>query len=132
MKIPIHIIKTAHALCLKVAPVGMKGQRMVAIIYDKKYIEGIGIASLKTHPLQKQTSEYAFLHAEIDAIISASRHTTSPNRKFRLSHCSIYVHRIMPSGVVGLAKPCINCMMSLTEIYGISDVNWSENQTRKQ
>lgn len=125
MKTPSHIIKTAHELCKKVAPVGMKGQRIVAIVYDKKYIEGIGIASLKTHPMQQQQSKWAYLHAETDAIVHALRHVTSPNRSFKLSNCSIYVHRITPSGNIGLAKPCINCNTVLTQIWGITDIHWS-------
>jgi hypothetical protein len=121
MKTPSSIIRLAHNLALKIKPV--RNQRVVAIMYNKRYVFGVGIASMKTHPLQQANSKWPYLHAEIDAARNAINHTYFDKKVRTLD---IYVHRIRTNGVIALAKPCIHCEFALKQVFNIRNVDWSK------
>ena len=99
--------------------------RISACIVHKGEIISYGFNQRKTHPVQakfnKDTNRFKIhLHAEIDAILKASRY--SPN--LDLSKCSIYIVRILRNNKIALAKPCIGCQKAIKH-YSIKEVFYS-------
>lgn len=62
------------------------------------------------------------LHAEAAAILKMLK----SHRQHDLAGADLYVSRICPSGRVGLAKPCSNCM-ALIRSVGIKEVHYTTN-----
>lgn len=74
------------------------------VIVKKDRVLSLGINKYKTHP--RSTHPYRFLHAEMDAIISA---------KEDLKNSNAYIYRQTKDGKLGLARPCIHCLKALKE-----------------
>jgi len=102
---------------------GAGNQFLGAVIATKTRILGTGANRQKTHPLQKMYGgeKRLYLHAEVDALISALRHNT-------LEKATIYIVRKMKhgKGERGLAKPCVNCKAAIIEA-GIKRIVYSTN-----
>lgn len=93
-------------------------QNITAIIYDRKgRVLSVGKNSYtKTHPLMAKyarlagedysASGYAFIHAEVDAIIRCK----NLEKAYR-----ILVTRIRRDGSYGCAKPCLACQAAIKE-----------------
>ena len=106
----------AKALAVADTAPGYKNrQKTGCIIVEKGRIIASGVNSSKTHPLAATYSKHPlaiYLHAEIDAIIKASRTSSI------FSTSSIYVARRTlttnrkPDGC-GLAKPCDGCAAAI-------------------
>ena len=103
----------------------MARQSIVARIYDKKgKLLATGHNSYtKTHPRQAHFARLAgnerktYLHAEIAAIIRASRRGVQPPY-------SISIERRNRQGQCKLAKPCAVCMLAIKEA-GIREISYS-------
>lgn len=104
---------------------GAFGAHIAASIYRDGMMLGCGENSEKTHPFQKKYGRHEdaiHLHAEIDAIIQASR-----NFNFRdLQGSVMVVARAKRSGpsqpfVYGMAKPCVGCQRAIAAA-GIKEV----------
>ena len=99
-------------------------QKIVAKIYDKRgRLLATGHNSYtKTHPKQAHFARLAgierktYLHAEIAAIIRASR---TFNRPYR-----IHVSRQNSKGEFRLARPCMVCQLAIREA-GIKKISYS-------
>lgn len=107
--------------------------RVVASIFDKKgNFVSEGYNRMKTHPFQKRwgtENENIFLHAEIDAIISAIRAGRYVIDEFK--ECSIFVCRAKQNmkktkWMTGLALPCKGCQRALAH-FGFKNVYYTEN-----
>ena len=81
------------------------------------------VNSNKTHTKVAQFNQVLpfekvpFLHAEMAALISASKRLKSKEFKY----CTIYVARNLNSGGCGLARPCPACMEAIKK-YGIQKI----------
>lgn len=96
---------------------------MGAIIVVGKQIIAKGVNSEKTHPLACTFSrhpEAIYLHAEIDAIIKASRILSKQDWK----KSSIYIARVTKEGYYGQAKPCDGCAAAIAH-FGITKVGYT-------
>jgi len=95
--------------------------RMAAVLFTKDGRQWNGFNRYKTHPLQKKfgrNSESIYLHAEIDAICQAVKHTT-------IEGASLYIARVLKNGEPALAKPCVGCERAIVH-FGIRYVEWTE------
>jgi tRNA(Arg) A34 adenosine deaminase TadA len=104
MQKAIEIAKTAQGFNNK--------NKTGAIIVYKDRIIASGSNSPKTHPLARTYSKHPeaiYLHAEIDAIIKASRSLTSTEFK----HSSIYIARVRRDNTCGISKPCNGCTAAI-------------------
>ncbi len=68
----------------------------------------IGHNRIKTHP--KSTAPYHMMHAEIDAILNASR------QRIDLEGSTLYVYRAHKNGNFAMAKPCDGCMIAIQKM----------------
>ncbi len=112
---------------MTVTPVGRA--RLAAAIVVKNDIISVGHNRLKSHPFQARfgsNSDAIYLHAEIDAILSALR-IINPEE---LSKAELYVARVKYADhhrngfTLGLSKPCIGCQRAIQE-FGIKRVIYS-------
>lgn len=103
--------------------------RIAAAVVYKGEIVSIGVCKYKTHPIQRtfgRNKDSIFLHAEIDALIKASR------RNVDMSKCILYIARVkrpcsnLFEWVSGLAKPCDGCAKAI-EAYGIRKIIYTED-----
>lgn len=112
------IVEKLFDIAQHVEPVNQA--RLASAIVFKKDIVSFGFNSWKTHTKQKKYADHPekiYIHAEIDAIIKASRHLTE--YEFRKS--SIYIVRakyLYKGGPMcyGLAKPCAGCMNGIVDM----------------
>jgi tRNA(Arg) A34 adenosine deaminase TadA len=98
--------------------------RMAAIIAKRGRVLGKGMNSRRSHPLQKLFSKSDVkiaLHAEISAIVDALRN----NGIEELKGASIFVARVLKSGVKAKAKPCEICQRAISA-YGITAIYYTE------
>lgn len=93
-------------------------------IYLNNRLISKSVNSNKTHPMMAKYNEDAFefskvsfLHAEMAALISASKQL-SPNM---FPYCTIYVARKLNRPGYGLARPCKACMEAIKE-FGIKKI----------
>jgi deoxycytidylate deaminase len=101
----------------------MKQHNITAFVYDKRNrLLSVGNNSyVKTHTIQARYAAKAgnpariYLHAEIDALIKASRKGV-PHK--------IVVIRYKANGEQALARPCDACMLAIKE-YGVKIVEYS-------
>lgn len=92
--------------------------KVCAIIYSGSRVLAWGLNNpYKTHP--KSTNPYKTIHAELDAILRASRFGHD------LSDVSLYIHRVRRDGKDGLSKPCKWCERLISHA-GIKEVSWSK------
>jgi tRNA(Arg) A34 adenosine deaminase TadA len=97
--------------------------RVAALLVHKNIPVAIGRNSMKSHPIMTRfgrTEHHLFLHAEIEAIIKASKELTSSE----LSKCTLYVCRVLADGNCAMARPCPGCQRAIKE-YGIGKVIWT-------
>ena len=97
--------------------------KLAAVLVTKNKTVFIGFNRYKTHPLQKKFSRNSSslcLHAEMDAIVQASR------AKVDIEGGAIYVARVNKKMQPALAKPCEGCERALVH-FGIKIVEWTEN-----
>jgi len=114
------IVKLAETMAKKSAS---KTYPMGAVIFNKKRIISAGYnQSGKTHPMMLQMNNpYIMgLHAEMHACIGVN-----PDD---LKRASICVVRLRKNSKYGLAKPCMKCLVFLTEV-GIRKVIYSTNNS---
>jgi len=79
------------------------------VIVQKNQIIAQGYNRIKTHPFQARWNQHsAFLHAEMDALITAMK-TTS----FDPQRCTFYVSRYTRRGFLGCSYPCRCCWAAL-------------------
>ena len=97
--------------------------RLCAMVVYKNTPISIGRNQMKSHPIMAEygrTEHHIFLHAEIDALLKASREL-SPKE---LKRSSLYVCRVFADGTMTTAKPCPGCTRCIKQ-YGIENVVWS-------
>ena len=87
----------------KLGAVITRGNRIISLGYNKN----------KTHT--KSNHNWKRLHAEISAIIKATED---------LNNCSIYIYRQKKDGSLGMARPCVTCMLAIKE-SGIKKICYS-------
>lgn len=116
-KLAINISPVAHA-------------KVVAAVIYKGGIVSIGICRYKTHPIQKmfgRTDKSIYLHAEVDALISATKSNID------LSRCTLYVLRVKrpransKDWVLGNSKPCDGCSRAIKS-FNIKRVIYTEDE----
>lgn len=81
-----------------------------------------GYNQRRTHPLQARfgkNSQSIYLHAEIDAIRRALM------LNYDIDGATLYVSRVLRSGITALAKPCIGCQRALVH-FDIAECYWTE------
>lgn len=100
-----------------------KAVKVGASLYQgNKYVSS-AVNSNKTNPkVVKYNSvlpfeKVPFLHAEMAALISASKKINFKDFKY----CSLYIARKLNCGDYGLARPCKACMEAIKE-YGIKRI----------
>lgn len=100
--------------------VGGNGYRLAAVLLDKKerIVSNVKSNLYRTHPFLLKYSQYPYLHAECNAILSHG-----------LDHCnglSLLVVRVDRSKVprLTMAKPCLMCR-SLAKDVGIKEIMYS-------
>lgn len=99
------------------------GSRVSAAIVQKREIQSIAWAKMKTHPIQRKYSKNEhciYLHAEIGAILA------SVKKSLDLSRCSLYVCRTKRyrldkgAGAAtdvlgwGYCYPCLGCQQAIS------------------
>lgn len=97
--------------------------RMGAVLANRGGLLGVGYNRLKSHPLQAKFSGRPgaiYLHAEIDAVVSALRDFSMPE----IEGSTLYVARVLKNGQPGLAKPCPGCQRAIMH-FGIANVEWT-------
>jgi len=85
-------------------------------VLDKNQVIALGVNKKKTHPFAGQNNKFAYIHAEIDALLQLRGHD--------LSRASMYVFRFHKDGTMALAKPCKSCMQAIRE-SGVKKVFWT-------
>ena len=124
----LKIFNTLARFAEVIEPVG-RIRLTAAIVSPKGDVVSIGIASRKTHPLQRRfqkNKHCIYLHAEIDAIRRAIQKGTD------LSQCSLYVCRIKQWELKnkkkvlgwGNACPCKGCQAAI-KFYNIKRVYYT-------
>jgi deoxycytidylate deaminase len=101
----------------------MAKQTITAFVYNKRgRLLAVGNNSyIKTHTLQAQYANRIgkptaiFLHAEVDALIKASRNG-KPHK--------IFVARYRADGTPALARPCPACMLAIKD-FGVKIVEYT-------
>ena len=100
-----------------------KAVKVGSSIYMKNRWIASAVNSNKTHTkVVKYNSilpfeKVPFLHAEMGALIAASKRIDSKEFKY----CTLYVARDLKCGGYGLARPCPACMEAIKE-YGIQKI----------
>ena len=90
-------------------------QQLGAVIVQKSKILGVGFNKPnKTHV--KSNTPYKTIHAELDAILSASFNN--------LTGATIYVYRQHRNGALAMSKPCKYCLHMLAA-YGIRTIYYT-------
>lgn len=100
--------------------------KIAAVITDGSEIISTGINQKKTHPYQAKFAknpEAIYLHAEIDAIVSALRKTDIKGCTMIVSRMK-YVSSEDMSYTLGNSKPCLGCAAALQHV-GISRLIYS-------
>ncbi len=104
--------------------------RLAAAVWLRNDLIAVGVNQKKTHPMQKKYSsnpERLYLHAEIDAIVKATRNIGN------LSGCVMYVARARESGSgfeAAIAKSCSGCYDCCSHFglkgvfYTVDDANY--------
>jgi len=95
-----------------------------AVIFRGKRILATGWNQNKTHNYASQYMEYPYLHAEVDAILSA-------RYRVDLEGTSIFVVRLLKNGRLAMAKPCPHCQQACNDVgikraYWTTDTNYDE------
>lgn len=97
--------------------------RLCAMIVYKNMPISLGKNQMKSHPAMLdfgRTEHHIYLHAEIDAILKATKELTPAE----LAKSTLYVVRVLANGQHAEAKPCPGCQRAIKE-YGIENVVWT-------
>jgi len=97
--------------------------RLCAMIVYKGMPISLGHNKMKSHPIMLEygrTEHHIFLHAEVDALLKASKELT-PNQ---LKKSTLYVCRVLADGNPSEARPCPGCQKAMRE-YGIENIVWT-------
>ena len=116
-----------YKLALRMAEKSVSRFRLGAVLARKNRVISVGYNDMtKSHPLQQRFSlDKSFvlgLHAEIHSCIGVSA--------LDLDGADIYVARILRSGKIALAKPCLVCEKFIADVgirkvyYSINDTEW--------
>ena len=120
----IDIFRYLQTIAEDLAPTG--NARVAAAVTYKNKIVGIGVNSLKTHPLQARYADNPYrihLHAEVAAVVNARRRVDLE----QFGDCVLWVARVKwceDHFELGLAKPCGGCQRFI-DVIGIGDVKWT-------
>lgn len=106
----------------EVEPVTYKAAKIAAMILYKGVPVAVGCNKEKTHPIiykYNHANKCCTLHAEVDVIIKAQKKIS----KSRLKNCTLVVVRVKCNAykrrkenyVLGIAKPCENCIKFIEE-----------------
>lgn len=95
-----------------------------AVVYKGKIIS-VGFNRRKSHPIQKKygrNEESIFLHAEIDALVQATKILTRDEIKSSIIYVARRKHKENQNKEVwGLAKPCEGCLKGIKD-FGIQKI----------
>lgn len=126
MKKQEKILNELMKIAEDVAPVSRA--KICAAVVLKNEIVAYGTNQKKSHPLQRKYAKNihaCYLHAEIDAIVKASKRISPEQFK----QATIYVARVKKTNegryVRGLAKPCPGCQSAIFA-FGFKDVIFTE------
>lgn len=97
-----------------------------AVIADGRDILSVGVNGRKSHPLQQKYNRLKFtdnhghhlMHAELEAIVKGRAQGN------KLAGTTMYVYRLMKTGMKGMSRPCVGCMQALKD-FGIHRVMYT-------
>jgi deoxycytidylate deaminase len=106
------VMKKLLKIAEKVEPVS-KARLAAAILYKKKIVS-VGTNKYKTHPIMykfKKNDQAIFLHAEVDAIVKASKKLTEK----QMGKAELIVVRVLNDGTPAISKPCDGCKLCISD-----------------
>lgn len=131
MTLPTKMTPSLISLASNIDPV--RGGRHAAVVTYKNNPVAYGTNKLKSHPIQAKYAtnpEAIFLHAEIDAIIQATRVLTP--EEFHSTNTSLLVLRVKfnPTKTkmsLAMSKPCNTCQTCILD-FGIPNVYYTNKE----